>query len=119
MKNNNMTAGEQCMLRRRSVCLFACHLSCPLRRRAAHALMEHLAEIGIILIPHAGGHVAQRHIRVLTDQVHRGVQAALRQVSGEGRVAVLAEQAAQVGLGDADLRANALDADGCRRKRDA
>ena len=86
-----MTVSAQCMLRWRSVGLFACHPGCPLGRRTAHALMEHLAEIGVVLISHAGGYVAQRHIRVLTDQFHRRVQAALGQVGREGGVAVLAE----------------------------
>ena len=72
-----MTVSEQCMLRWRSVCLCVCHLSCPLGRCAAHALMEYFAEIGVVLISHAGSHVAQCHVRMLADQFHRGVQAAL------------------------------------------
>ena len=87
-------------------------ISCPLRGRFAGVLVEYLAEIGGIVVTHKGGHVPQTHIRVLADQLHGTFHAALGQVDVEGGVAVFAEQAAQVSLGDADLCAHMVDADG-------
>ena len=74
--------------------------------------MKHLGEIAGIVVADAGGHIPQQQIGLIPQQLHGGLHPAAGKEGVEGGVAVFAEQAAQIGLGNADFVAHALHAQG-------
>ncbi len=77
-----------------------------LRRRHACFIAENLAEIRLVVITDACRHFMQQNIRMVAQHLLRGVHAALRQEGVERRSGILAQQARQVRLADANIGAD-------------
>ena len=74
--------------------------------------MKYLGKIGGPFITDAGGYFTKEHIGLFLKNADRSIHAAAGEIGVEGGVSILAKQAAEVGLRNAHLVADALHAQG-------